>query len=477
MRLILKLVTTLLAGMIVVFALALILQIRREGALFQSDMATDDSFIAHRLAVATDAVRRIQGDAAAEQFIKDADKDAAAVRIRHAPDDHPAYAPANENVRSALRPGASGFFDDAGALHVLVPIPDQLGPFGAIEVIEDVAPERRYLRATILRHLVTTAAVTLVVGLVALALSTYIVGAPVGRMIGQARRIGRGDLATRLLPRGRDELAQLAREIDAMCDQLSLARERLASETNARIETLEQLRRADRLATVGKLASGIAHELGTPLNIVAARAKMISTGESQGDDARDGARIIADQAARMTRIIRQLLDFARPRKPSREPADLAGLARQAAALLAPIAKARTVTVDAQEPSQPISALVDPPQIHQVLSNLIVNAIHASPAGARVVLSTGATSARPPADMNAPEAVFAFLRVTDHGRGIPPQDLVHVFEPFFTTKDVGDGTGLGLSISNGIAREHGGWIDVRSVPGQGSVFTVYLPVGA
>ncbi len=475
MRTIFKLAAALLAGIALVLAAVLILQVQREAALFQDDMVADDSFIGRRLATAAEAVRRTQGETAADQFLRDADLGASNVHVRHATEPLPPQTgPAPLNP--ALRPGESCRFDAGGTLHVLVPIRSELGPFGAVEITEDSGPERRYLRATIWRHVATAGAITVVCGAVSIILGAMIVGAPVTRMIGQARRIGAGDLSARLAPRGRDELAQLAREIDAMCDQLSLARERLSAETTARIEALEQLRRADRLATVGKLASGIAHELGTPLNVVSARAKMVATGEQQGDEARDAARTISDQTARMTRIIRQLLDFARPRRPAREPADLAALARQAALLLAPIASARSVTIASQEPPAPVGAQVDPSQIQQVLSNLIVNAVHASPAGAEVTLSTGTERARPPADLGGAEAPHAFLRIADRGRGIPPQDIVHLFEPFFTTKDVGEGTGLGLSISSGIVREHGGWIDVRSTPGEGSVFTVYLPCG-
>jgi signal transduction histidine kinase len=125
----------------------------------------------------------------------------------------------------------------------------------------------------------------------------------------------------------------------------------------------------------------------------------------------------------------------------------------------------------------VVAPVDAGQLAQVLSNLIVNAVHASPRAGEVVVSALFQTARPPANIGGPEAPFACLRVRDRGAGISEADLVHIFEPFFTTKEVGRGTGLGLPVAAGIVREHGGWIDVASAPGEGSTFSVFLPLGA
>lgn len=119
-------------------------------------------------------------------------------------------------------------------------------------------------------------------------------------------------------------------------------------------------------------------------------------------------------------------------------------------------------------------MVDVDQMQQVASNLILNASHAMAGGGTVTVSVGERHAHPPAGVNGDAGVFAFFSVRDSGCGIAGDDRARVFEPFYTTKDVGQGTGLGLSISLGIVREHGGWIDVESVVGEGSCFTVYLP---
>jgi len=238
--------------------------------------------------------------------------------------------------------------------------------------------------------------------------------------------------------------------------------------------TLEQLRHADRLATVGKLASGIAHELGTPLNVVSARAKMIADGETTTDESQSYASVIVGAADRMTKIIRQLLQFARRRGPEKRAGDVYELARESLSLLQPLAKKHDVSLELDEAGRGTTLRVDAGQLQQVITNLVMNAIQAMPRGGSVRISCSRELATPPADLGGSEQRYVCVRVDDDGEGIPVDALPHVFEPFFTTKDVGEGTGLGLAVSYGIVRDHGGWIAVVSKGGSGSSFRVYLP---
>ncbi|HEY8927475.1 MAG TPA: HAMP domain-containing sensor histidine kinase, partial [Polyangia bacterium] len=121
----------------------------------------------------------------------------------------------------------------------------------------------------------------------------------------------------------------------------------------------------------------------------------------------------------------------------------------------------------------IGARGDATQVEQALTNLVVNAIQASPEGGEVTVEACLTRAAPPSDPAGVERVFARVDVRDRGAGIAPEHGPRIFEPFFTTKDVGEGTGLGLSVAYGIARDHGGWIAVDSVPGQGTCFSLFL----
>ena len=272
----------------------------------------------------------------------------------------------------------------------------------------------------------------------------------------------------------RDELGELAGEFNKMCDQLAAARDRLAAETTARIHTLELLRHADRLKTVGQLASGIAHELGTPLNVVRARAKMIVSDAASPSEAQSNARIVVEQSDRMARIIRQLLDFARPRAARRASADLRNVAARTAEMFSAMAAKQNVRIALDLGEIPLVAEVDADQIQQVQSNLVLNAIQAMPQGGEVTIELSAETAHPPESPPSVSIECLCLRVRDTGQGIRPEEIEHIFEPFFSTKQAGEGTGLGLSVSRGIIEEHGGWIGVTSTGGQGSCFQVFVP---
>ena len=261
-----------------------------------------------------------------------------------------------------------------------------------------------------------------------------------------------------------------------MCERLAESQQRVHHETEARIATIEQLRHADRLRTVGQLASGVAHELGTPLNVVTGRASLISSGRLAPEAIVESAGIIKSQAERMAGIIRQLLDFSRSGSPHRVRADLLLIVRETVQILDPLSRKHGVQLLVTESSQPMSACVDTGQIQQVLTNLVVNAIQATPSGGRVTIGITKEHRQPPATEGSPPSDYFCLAVVDTGQGIAEDVRDRLFEPFVTTKDVGQGTGLGLSIAYGIVREHGGWIDVQSKIGHGSQFRVFLPEG-
>ncbi len=363
--------------------------------------------------------------------------------------------------------------------YTYVPI-DVPGPRkGALELRQPLDEETGYVSESLRNAVIGAIALAGLCSMLALVLGVVFIGTPVKRLVAKARRVGAGDLAGPLTLRQNDELGELAREINLMC-------ERLSDEQAARAGAMDQLRHAERLTTVGKLASGMAHELGTPLNVVAGRARLIVGGEVLGEEAKASARIIIDQADRMTRLIRQLLDFARPRPPAKERTDLRWIAGRVVSLLEPIAQKAGVTVTVVPAPAPAegdddhavdtTASVDEGQLQQVVTNLVLNAIQATPTGGRVELSVRRADETAPADVGTPARTYVRIDVVDTGSGMDAPTAKRVFEPFFTTKPVGDGTGLGLSVSWGIVREHGGWISVESEPGQGSRFSVHLPAG-
>jgi signal transduction histidine kinase len=204
---------------------------------------------------------------------------------------------------------------------------------------------------------------------------------------------------------------------------------------------------------------------------------MIARGMVSGEAVGDSARIIAEQAARITAIIRQLLDFSRRGAASLGPADLRSIVTRTVELLATLARKRGVTLVVEGGEDELPARVDPAMIQQVLTNLVVNGMQAMGEGGHLTVRLARSYAVPPVDVDGAPGEYATVTVEDQGAGIVPEHLPRIFEPFFTTKDVGEGTGLGLSVAYGIVREHGGWIDVQSRAGHGSRFTVFLQPAA
>ena len=456
--------------------------VRRETDLFESDMRRDQHVLGRALAAAVTAAWEAGGAARADALIADANVAEGTLAIRWVwlggPPGDPAGPRVDRSKLGGLDRGAEVVVlehDGAGggALYTYMPARVPGPRHGALEVAESLADESRYVHSTQLRAAVTTVVMAGLCGLVTIVLGLYFVGQPMRRLTEKARRVGLGDLSGPLHLRQRDEIAELAGEMNAMCERLDEAKAHLASETSARIAALEQLRHAERLTTVGKLASGIAHELGTPLNIAAGRARMVESGEVRGDEARDNARMVVEQIDRMTKIIRQLLDFARRRGPQKASTDLRQLLQQTVGMTQALAAKKKVRLTLAVGEEPAGAAVDPAQLQQVLTNLIMNGIQAMPGGGVLTVGLVRTRAHPPADQEGAEASWYRVWVADEGVGIAPENVAHVFEPFFTTKGVGEGTGLGLSVAYGIVQEHGGWMDVESEPGRGSCFSVYL----
>ncbi|MFO0734227.1 MAG: ATP-binding protein [Labilithrix sp.] len=316
----------------------------------------------------------------------------------------------------------------------------------------------------------------IVAAVLSYALGEWLVGAPLERVTALMRGIGSGDLKLRLPVRGSAEIAALKREVNAMADKLEAARETARREEARRLEAVERLRHVDRLKTVGTLAAGVAHEVGTPLNVILIEAQNIGKAATDPERVARGAVVIREQAARMTKIVRQLLDFARRRKPAREPHGATALATSAAALLESLARTRGCSVEVVTEGPPKVVDVDGAAMQQVLTNLLMNAFDAmAPSGGAVEVRVSNVARPAPAEETSREWVR--IAVSDSGSGMDEETRVRVFEPFFTTKQVGAGTGLGLAVALGIIEDHGGFIEVESSPGSGTTFLVYLPSSA
>lgn len=288
---------------------------------------------------------------------------------------------------------------------------------------------------------------------------------PLQLLTEKMERVGQGDFSSDLAIHSNDELGQLSLAVNQMCDRLRKQQATIEHETNQRIETLEQLRHADRLKTVGQLAAGFAHEVGTPLNVISGRAEMILSGTSvPAEQLTKHAIAIKDESERISQIIKKLLEFARRSPSQKTEGDLRSVIERSADLIRPLTEKRRVNLNTDLPNFPATASFDFNQFQQVLMNLIDNAVDASSEGQTVdIILKRRTS----------DDLWA-IQIVDHGSGIAADSKDDIFQPFFTTKPVGSGTGLGLSIVHGIVEEHEGSIRCESEVDLGTTITVEIP---
>jgi signal transduction histidine kinase len=252
---------------------------------------------------------------------------------------------------------------------------------------------------------------------------------------------------------------------DALRRQFAKTRavaEQLAEANRSLQQAEEAVRRSDRLAALGQLAAGLAHELRNPLGTIRASAEMLNRSvATENEVAREVAGFIAEEVDRTNSLVTRFLDFVRPLQLRRAPADLAQVLDRSVTMVEREAAARQVTVYKNySPDIPPFPL-DAELMERVFYNLLANAAQATAPGGAVTVK-----ARPVADS-------AEVSVIDRGEGIAPNVMDSIFNPFFTTK--ADGVGLGLAICSKIVDQHGGRIAVESEPGKGSVFRVYLPM--
>jgi len=222
-----------------------------------------------------------------------------------------------------------------------------------------------------------------------------------------------------------------------------------------------QLRQTERLAEMGTLASGMAHEIGTPMNVILGRAEYLMRKSSE-ETTKNGLATIVSQVERITKIMNQLLSFARQRPVERRPLDWAVVVREILEVVKGQMEKRGIRLETTLESGVQKIFADGDQMRQVLLNLFLNAVQAMPNGGTLRVSL------------EQEGSQVKLSVTDTGCGILKENLPKLFTPFFTTKEVGEGTGLGLTVTHGIIQEHDGTIFVHSELGKGATFTLVLP---
>ena len=451
-------------AMCAVLAVHAWLRVRSDSEQYRADVLRDHDTTGRSLATAVELLWRSDGERRAREIVEELNLRTLHAQIRWVwldadPSDHEAPSLPELALREGIATRSEVVDGADGVPHIVsytpVAIPGERR--GAIEIDESLAAERAHLSASLARTATATLLLLAVSIAIALGFGIVFVARPLKLLAAKAERIGAGELGGPVHIDQDDEIRDVARAMNAMCERLGEARTRLDAETAAKLRAVEQLRHADRLRTVGQLASTIAHEMGTPLNVVRARGAMIAGGELGPERSRELGGVIVEQCDRVADTIRRLLDFSRRDPPDRFHTDLARPVRQAVQWLEAAAREHGVRVELETAASELGARVDPRQIQQAVTNLVLNAVQASPRGERVVV-------RVSRDEAAREAV---IEVSDHGPGIAPELRARVTEPFFTTKPAGQGTGLGLAIVEEIAREHGGRVELGEAPGGGA----------
>jgi two-component system NtrC family sensor kinase len=282
---------------------------------------------------------------------------------------------------------------------------------------------------------------------------------PVGYLVSASQQWATGNLDYRVTTTRDDEIAELAETFNLMASSLKERDERLKEYAE------QQIMKSERLATLGQLAAGVAHEINNPLGAILMYTHLSLEEMEAGDPCRKNLEKVAGETTRCRDIVKGLLDFARQTEPKVEESDVNEILNRTLSLVENQALFQNVIINRLlSPSLPM-VMMDTSQIQQVFTNIILNAAEAVDEEGELTVVT----------RMAPDNKHIEIEFTDTGCGIPPENHEKIFDPFFTTKEVGRGTGLGLAISYGIITRHKGTIDIKSKPGKGSTFIVRLPL--
>ena len=338
--------------------------------------------------------------------------------------------------------------------------------------------ERPYLETSnrVMRTFSIIAALCVVILLILLYFSTSRIIHPLGKMVEATQNISRGDLSHKLIIKSRDEIGSLADSFNQMTTELKMANEKLVDwgktlekkveERTREIKEIQaHLIQSEKLASIGKLSAGVAHEINNPLGGILMYSHLILEDAEEGSQTAENLKKIINETTRCKNIVRGLLDFARPKEPEISNIDLNELLDGTLSLLERQVLFQNIKVDKQYAGDLKKISADRAQLQQVFTNIILNAAEAMDGRGTLTLVTVCGL-----DKKQME-----VQIRDTGQGIKEEDRRRLFEPFFSTKEVGKGTGLGLAISYGIIQRHKGTIQVQSEVGKGTTFFIQLPI--
>lgn len=379
-----------------------------------------------------------------------------------------------DSVMASLTAAEGIFTTEGGRRYYRVePIVSSSGSgIAAFLLLEDFPIFTQEFRSRVTQTLLTTLALLAILATVTSLVVRRSVTRPLRTFSQKTSEIGKGQFDQQLHRQfsRNDEIGLLAYEFDRMCAQLQEARQQLLAESDEKIRLAGELRQSEKLATVGQLASRLAHEIGTPLNIIRGRAQQLLQRETVEEEHRRLLGTIVSQIERISRFVRQLLTLARRPELRPRQIQLNDTVRRTWETIGDRSASPGVEVVFNLAPDLPPVWADPEQLQQVFLNLYVNAVQAIGNSGTLTVSTRSV----PQGGLLPDASIE-IEFADTGPGIAPQDLSRIFEPFFTTKSLAEGSGLGLAIGQDIVLSHHGRLHVESALGHGSRFIVALPV--
>jgi len=376
--------------------------------------------------------------------------------------------PETGRVRDIVSGGRrTGEYGEVGGRRIYSYFVPLTGPGGRISAVLEVTRRRSDFEGRLagLRRQAVTALVALALAAAGVVLwgHHHGLGKHINRLSADMAQVERGDRSHRSELTGPREIATLAASLNSMLDGIGRSEDEIEARRRVQASLEEELRRTEKLAAVGRLAAGVAHEMGTPLSVVDGLAQRALRDTSLPEHVRKALRATRQQVQRLERTVRQLMEFGRSREPQMTRIRAAGMASRAANLVREEAAASATELNLDGPGD-LEAGLDAARFEQALVNLLRNAVQASPGG-RVLLSWELRDGR---------LVF---RVEDDGPGVAEEVRNRIFEPFFTTKGVGKGTGLGLAVAHGVMEDLGGSVRITESCLGGAGFEVSLPVNA
>lgn len=294
---------------------------------------------------------------------------------------------------------------------------------------------------------------------------------PISQLMEGVKKMAKGNLDTRINLKKRGELYELAQAFNQLAAELKEAQNRIIQEGEKRLEFERTLQQSQKLAIIGQLASGLAHEIGTPLNIISGRAELIQRRLDDKESVSKSLTIIIQQTERIKKIIHQLLSLVRKKKPEQKLLVVSSIIETSLDLISPQIERQNIKISKEFFPDSLLVKGDADQLQQVLLNLFLNALQAMPEGGLLRISTSVKKICRE-ELGGEKREYIIIEVADSGIGIEKEMIDNIFNPFFTTK--AGGTGLGLMVVQGIVQDHEGWVEVESQVGKGSVFKVYLP---